>query len=247
MTIQVVSLAERPELADRIGELEGESFPEYINAEPTWEACFPKILDVLAHLQVFLVEEETDELLALICNSAFKWDGDTATLPGYNDMLRTTLLENEQDITPNVLCGIMGIIPEKHQRKGVSKKLYQVMLQLTERYNFKYVLSPVRPTLKQRYPNFTTEEYLSWKTADGRAFDPWIRSNESMAPKFLSIAHNSINISADIDQWQRWCDMEFPASGEYVIPDGHKLLKVDRENDVAFYGEDHVWYSYPVK
>lgn len=243
MSIVAVSLAERPELADRIGELESESFPEYVNAEPTWSECFPKILEAQAHLQIFIVDGKCDELLAVICHCQLSWDGDPTTLPGYNQLLRETLVEDDTQ-QPNMLVGIMGIVPDKHRGKNVPEKLYMAMQKLAKDYNFDYITSPIRPTLKHLYPNYSTEEYLSWKTKDGRPFDPWIRTNMASDTECLGIAHDSIGVTASLEQWQEWCGMVFPVSGEYLIPGGHKLLKVDVENDSAFYGEDHVWYSY---
>jgi hypothetical protein len=245
MSIIAVSLAKRPDLAGRIGELESESFPEYINAEPTWEECFPRILDTQAHLQIFIIDDEADELMAMVCHCQLDWDGDPATLPGYNELLRATL-ETDSENQPSMLVGIMGIVPEKHRGKKVPELFHAATQRLLKDENFEYYTSPVRPTLKQLYPNFSIEEYLNWKTDDGRPFDPWIRTNEGLGTDYLCIAHDSISVSASVEQWQEWCGMKFPVSGEYVIPGGHQLLRIDLESDIGCYGEDHVWYSYHV-
>ncbi|MBK7902994.1 MAG: hypothetical protein IPJ97_08670 [Proteobacteria bacterium] len=82
MTILAATLAERPELEHRIGELEAEAFPAYINAEPTWAECFPQILALFPGLQLFVVDSEDDVLLAVINTVAFHWGGNPAALPG---------------------------------------------------------------------------------------------------------------------------------------------------------------------
>ena len=244
MSLKTVSLAERPDLKNRIGDLEGEAFPVYINAEPTWNDCFPGILETMPDLQLFFLDETTDELLAVVSQVAFTWDGTAAALPGYNDLLRNSLEEVKRGTHPNALCGIMAIIPEEHQGKGISQHIFTAVFGLIESRGFEHYLIPVRPTLKHLYPNFSTAEYLDWKTSHDKPFDPWIRSNMALSPTFLAIAHDSINVTASIAQWEEWCEMQFPVSGSFVIPGGHKLLQVNREGGTAYYGEDHVWYSY---
>ncbi|MGE0542171.1 MAG: hypothetical protein AB7R89_18525 [Dehalococcoidia bacterium] len=246
MNIRAVTLAERPELQHRIGELEAEAFPPYINAEPTWGECFPLILSAFPELQLFVVDADRDALLAVASAVAFRWDGATANLPGYNDLLRRCLDENRRGVAANTLCGIMAITPEEHQGKGVARHLFAAVFDLIHAQGFEHFVIPVRPTLKHLYPNFSTEDYLSWKATDGRPFDPWIRSNMALSPQLLGIARDSIEVSAPIPQWEEWCGMQFPASGRYVIPGGHQLLVVDRVAGTARYAEDHIWFEYPI-
>jgi hypothetical protein len=38
-------------------------------------------------------------------------------------------------------------------------------------------------------------------------------------------------MTGTVAQWQAWTAMLFPATGEYVIPDGLSTLHIDVEND----------------
>ena len=44
--------------------------------------------------------------------------------------------------------------------------------------------------------------------------------------------------------WEQWADMVLPVSGEYVIPDGFNLLRVNREEDLAVYHEENLWMQH---
>jgi hypothetical protein len=45
-------------------------------------------------------------------------------------------------------------------------------------------------------------------------------------------------IPGTVRDWEQWADMVLPVSGEYVIPDGLNLLRVNREEDLAVYHEE---------
>ena len=45
-------------------------------------------------------------------------------------------------------------------------------------------------------------------------------------------------------QWESWTDMAFPASGDYVIPEGLAVLRIDRGQDRGEYVEPNVWVQH---
>ena len=53
MEIQVVSHKDRPEFSDRLGELEGESFPEFL-LHDGFDDCRPHLLDEFARVPALL-------------------------------------------------------------------------------------------------------------------------------------------------------------------------------------------------
>lgn len=48
-------------------------------------------------------------------------------------------------------------------------------------------------------------------------------------------------MSGTVAEWEGWTGLALPESGEYVIPDGLSVLRVDREGDVGVYEEPNVW------
>ncbi len=55
----------------------------------------------------------------------------------------------------------------------------------------------------------------------------------------------SLQITASVQDWQRWTGMEFPEDGEYVFPGGLAPLTV--YGDVGEYYEPNVWMLHEVK
>jgi hypothetical protein len=61
----------------------------------------------------------------------------------------------------------------------------------------------------------------------------------------LAVSRDSLVIEGSVDEWQQWCSMAFPATGDYVIAGGQSLLQIDRESDRGVYSEAHVWMQLP--
>jgi hypothetical protein len=107
-------------------------------------------------------------------------------------------------------------------------------------------IAPVRPSLKARYPLTPIDRYIAWRTADGRAFDPWIRSHEALGARILVPAYESMRIPGTVAEWEEWTGMAFPESGSYVVPEALAPVQIDREGDEGVYVEPNVWMEHPL-
>ena len=246
MGLIIKSFADDPALKARVGELEDDSFPAFLNEEPTWQRTQDDILTVFDKYHFFVLDEETDKAAAVSVNVPLAWDGESGSLPGYNELLELCLKQNQEGQKPSALVGILGAVSPDFRGQGVSELFNDGAAQLLQRYGIGSYLSPVRPSNKQLYPNYTMEEFLSWRTADGGLVDPWLNHFKGMGATDLGIAHDAITLSAPIAQWTEWTGMQFPVTGEYVIPGGHRMLQVDVDTGIAKYGEDHLWFDIPL-
>ncbi|MGW4889817.1 hypothetical protein [Streptomyces murinus] len=48
-------------------------------------------------------------------------------------------------------------------------------------------------------------------------------------------------MTGTVCEWERWTGMVFPESGEYVVPRGLSLLRVDKDSGQGVYVEPNVW------
>jgi len=243
VTFAITTLADDPSLRARIGDFEDDSFPAFLNEEPTWLETRDDILTSFASMHYFVRDTEANKLAGLCINVPFAWTGEVDNLPGYNELLRRCLAERSLGLAPTALAGILGAVAPEYQSRGVSRLFFQAALRGLVAGGMQHYLSPVRPSRKQLYPNFSIEEFLSWRTADGELIDPWLASFVRGGSKMLGIAHAAITMSAPCTQWTQWTGVDFPVSGSYVIPGGHRLLEVDVRSAVGQYAEDHVWFD----
>jgi GNAT superfamily N-acetyltransferase len=243
MKFTVKTLEDDPSLRSRIGELEDDSFPRFLNEEPTWIETQDEILTAFARTHYFVLEEGTGKLAGLCINVPFAWTGEVDDLPGYNELLRRCLNERHARCVPTALAGILGAVAPEYQSQGVSRLFFGAAAAALEKLGLRNYLSPVRPSNKQSYPNFSIDDFLSWRTPEGELVDPWLASFVRGGSKMLGIAREAITMSASCAQWSAWTGMRFPVSGDYVIPGGHRLLEVDAGRGVGRYAEDHVWFD----
>ncbi|BBC91191.1 hypothetical protein ABZ527_33325 [Streptomyces griseofuscus] len=104
-----------------------------------------------------------------------------------------------------------------------------------------WVIGPVRPTLESRYPLAPIESFMGWARPDGTSLDPWIRTHQRPGARIVAAAPASQTRTGTVCEWERWTGLVFPASGEYVVPRGLGLRRVDKDSGQGAYVEPGVW------
>ena len=99
--------------------------------------------------------------------------------------------------------------------------------------------------MKEKYPITPIAEYVTWRRADGQLLDPWMRVHERLGARVATPLPESMRITGTVAEWEEWTGMAFPASGDYVFPEGLDVLHVDREADHAAYWEPNIWMVHP--
>jgi hypothetical protein len=111
---------------------------------------------------------------------------------------------------------------------------------------FEWLIAPVRPNWKHRYPLTPIQRYASWVREDGQPLDPWLRVHTRAGGTIAAPIPESMRISGSVADWETWTGMAFPESGEYVFPDGQATVTIDREGDLGAYWEPNVWVVHAV-
>lgn len=229
---------------DQLDLLFSEGFPEFITSDQLAKRYIGRVQDLFPHLNIVLLDE-TDCLVAAGWGVPLAWDGQIDGLPaGYSDSLKRAVEGHDADISPDtfVICG--GIVRPDLKGKGLSTLLIHSLRDLAKTYDLARVICPVRPTLKSNYPLTSIDRYISWTRADGAVFDPWIRTHARAGAKILTTAPSSQTMTGSVEEWETWTGLNFPESGEYVIPGGLSLLQIDRETDSGTYIEPNVWVQH---
>ena len=53
-------------------------------------------------------------------------------------------------------------------------------------------------------------------------------------------------IPGSIPDWEKWTQMSFPESGEYVVPGALQPVTIDLDSDLGTYEEPNVWMRHSV-
>jgi hypothetical protein len=235
MRPKLFTLAERPELDERLDEL-GAVWPEFLTHDEVVNSRWDELYTRWPEFQLVLADEETDAILGKGNTMPVEWDGRVETLTG--GVVEVFEREFER---PNVLCAVVAMIDPAQQGRGLSGLIIQGMSGLAGAAGLDCLIAPVRPTWKDRYPLTPLEEYMRWKRDDGLPFDPWIRLHHRLGANILAIAQRSLDIRGTVADWETWTGMAFPASGDYVVPRALVPVRIDRERDEGRYVEPNVW------
>ena len=237
--------AERPDLWER-GVASEDVWPEYNLHGDVANKWWGELGSELAHFQFVLCDEDTGDILAEGHTGPFFWDGNDATLPDSFDATLELVFEQHRAGDPvNTLTAFAAEVPRDGTRKGLAEEILRAMRALAERRGLQHLVAPVRPLLKHRYPLVPIDDYVAWRRADGAAFDPWIRVHERLGARISRALPHSFRITGSVADWESWTGMEFPASGDYVFPDGLATVHIDRDADRGSYWEPNVWLVHP--
>lgn len=236
MSAQIFTDAERPDLSERLDELD-DPWPEFIHHDGVVIRLWPLLHERFPDFQLVLYDAETDTVLGRGCTIPVSWDGRTETLSGgVVDALEAGFSDG---VSSNVLCAVVAIVDPKQQGRGLSGDIIEGMARAAGIADLECLIAPVRPTWKDRYPLVPLEDYAHWTREDGMPFDPWIRLHTRLGAEILGIAPRSLDISGSAGEWESWTGMHFPQDGEYVVPGA--LVPVTFEGGVGRYVEPNVW------
>ena len=240
----VVTLKERPDLKEDIDNLHSLGWVKFMGKDPVAIKYWAKLLSLFPEFQFILLDNKG---LPIACGNSipFYWNGAGKSLPsGWGGVLEQGMSDYEKGIHPNTVSALAIVIHPEFQGKGLSKVMVKEMGNLVKRNRIHQMVAPVRPSLKSKYPLIPMTEYVRWKGKDGTPFDPWIRTHCNAGASILSVAERSMVIPGTVDQWENWTEMEFPASGRYVINQGLVPLEINKETNTGVYIEPNVWIEH---
>ncbi|MFF3741796.1 GNAT family N-acetyltransferase [Streptomyces sp. NPDC002566] len=224
-----------------LAELFSEGFPAFITADRLVKEYIGRVREWFADLDLMLVDEDGAPVAAG-WGVPVRWDGQVGTLPsGYTDALVRAVEGRERGVEPDtlVICG--AVVTPALQGRGLAGRMLSALRETGRAAGLERVVAPVRPTTKARYPVTPIDAFMRWRRPDGTALDPWIRTHERLGARILAAAPASQTMTGTVAEWERWTGLALPESGEYVIPDGLSVLRVDVESDAGVYEEPNVW------
>jgi GNAT superfamily N-acetyltransferase len=243
VSFSVFTHAERPDLAEQAAGLGDEFWPEYNRHGDVTNAHWHEMRTRFPELQFTLVDDETGELAAEGHTLAIPWDGTVDGLPrGFDGIFEPGL----SDAPKQALCAMAAEIRPAYQGRGLAVRVLESMKEVAAREGLADLLAAVRPSRKHDYPLAPIGEYMRWTRADGQALDPWLRVHLRIGGEILRAEPESLRITGTVAEWEEWTGLAFPASGDYVFPDGLAVVTIDREADTGSYWEPNVWIRHRV-
>lgn len=240
----LLDLTERPELTAPANELVGANLPEFMSWESPGNWRWHRIYELFPHYQVCAVDD-AGELMGVVNGVPLRWSGDPVELPaGYDDVL-VSVVDRDAAHDASHTCLLSVSVAGKHRGSGLARALLADARERAAARGHAGLVIPLRPTAKHRYPLVPITEYAAWPTADGNAFDPWLRLHLETGASVVGVAERSLVIRQPAQRWEALTGLPMPGPGSYTVEGA--LAPVERDVDgFATYAEPNIWVRHAV-
>lgn len=231
---------------EQAGNIAEKSWPEFMLHDPVADNHWHNLFDPFGEYQFALLDTENHRMAAMGNSLPFYWDQPIESLPegGWDWVFLKAIDDHKNGLVPNIQTAIQVAIHPDYQRQGLSTKMVQAMRSIGQSKGFKILVAPVRPSQKSQYPLISIDDYITWTNDDGLPFDAWLRVHARLGGKIIKPCHQAMRISGTAATWEKWTGLEFPQSGQYIIPGALNPIEMDIEKDEGIYIEPNVWMQH---
>ncbi len=242
MSYEIVTLNQKPYLAEQIDRLSQEAWVEFLPHANThhWRSLF----STFANFQVLFCAP-ADRVIAVGHTIPFIWDETIKDLPStMNEIMERAIDVYQNRQQPTTLSAVAAMVARPFQRQGLSSAVLRAMKSVAVEHNLRSFIAPVRPTLKSSYPLTPIERYAEWTQTDGSPFDPWLRVHWKLGAVQLKVMPKSMTVTGTVAEWEEWTGMKFPESGEYIISGALQPLVINREDNIGHCDDPNIWMQH---
>lgn len=241
MDYTTATLKDRYDLFDKQDEICTEVWPEFMLQDPIADKYWMPFIEAFPEYQVMIMDG--DEILAMVNSVPICFEKALAELPaeGWDWGVKNAVESHKAGLTPNLLMGVQIVVNKRHQGKGLSSIAVKEMAILAKEHGFKDLVIPVRPSQKHQYPLKQMEKYITWKNNKDLPFDNWLRVHLKAGGEIVKVCSKAMYISGTLEEWTKWTGLQFPESGQYIIPGALNPIDVDISKNEGVYVEPNVW------
>ena len=198
------------------GDIADASWPEFMMHDPIANENWHELFDRFEEYQFALLDTVNNRMAAMANSLPLHWDQPLEDLPerGWDWALLKAIEDHKNGVTPNIQSAIQINIHPDYQGQGLSMKMVRAMGAIGKSKGFKYLVAPVRPNQKSKYPLTSIDDYIQWITDESLPFDAWLRVHARAGARIVKPCHEAMTIVGTRTEWEQWTGMKFPQSGE---------------------------------
>ncbi|TDC01441.1 N-acetyltransferase [Nonomuraea longispora] len=243
MALQITTLAERPEFASTLWDMD-HTWQEFMLNDPIADLFYPVATTTYAdYVLVADDDAEPGRLVARACMIPFVAGGSELPDDGWDGVIRSG---RERGARPDAVSALEITVRRDLQGTGLSSKMLAAMRRHAAGQGFAELVAPVRPNLKHREPHTPMSEYAFRTRPDGLPHDAWLRVHVRAGGKIVKVAPRSMVIAGTLAEWRKWTGLPFDRTGDVEVPGALTPVHCDVEHDHAVYVEPNVWVSHPL-
>lgn len=223
----------------------GAEWPEFMLHDPAADYltdCYEK----LPEYQFALLNPDSEDAVAIGNSIPLRFDGAPEDLPedGWDWAITKGIEDLAAGRTPNLLCALQVVVFGENRGRAISTVAVRAMKDIGRKRGLTAMIAPVRPSRKCDHPDISIDEYITWRRDDGLPFDPWLRVHARLGATIIKPCHTAMRIIGTVSEWERWTGLEFPDSGEYIVPGALTRVTVDLAGNRGTYIEPNVWMQH---
>ncbi|MDO5113428.1 MAG: hypothetical protein Q4E67_03545 [Planctomycetia bacterium] len=247
--MQSIQLSQRPEWKEPFLQVIQNGWQRFWVEDPIAKALWEPLLEHFAPFHFALVEEKTEEIMAVGLTVPLAWNGENEELlpHGWHWVLQQSLEDWKNGKNGKTLCAVNAVVVPEFRGRNLAEKVVLEMKKIAAEHGFSRFIAPLRPSQKERYPLMPIEQYQNWKRPDGWPFDSWLRVQVRLGAKIIGASPRSIVIQATLDEWSAWTGLLFPFSGDYIVPGAAVPLQVDVEKGVGTLTSPSIWITHEIR
>jgi hypothetical protein len=195
------TLTQRSDLESRVRSLP-DTFPEFMHHDGAVNHYWSGLFTEFAAFQIAICDDEGGIGAAGHCIPMF-WDETIGGLSeGLDGVLERAFEDLEQERPPPVVSVLLVIVPQAYRGRGLSSEVLTAIKGVATEHGLGYLIAPVLPTLKYRYPLTPMGRYVRWERDEGLPFDPRLRVHRRPGAEFLRVEPRSMVITGKIFEWE---------------------------------------------
>jgi GNAT superfamily N-acetyltransferase len=239
MGIEIVTLAERPDLHSAIWDMPS-GWPPFMLEDPV-ARLMGRLHTLFPELQFAALD--ADEVVGYVHAASFAWDGDRASLPdrGWDAIMLQAFRDRDHGNEPTAVTLLEATVRPDRRGGGLSNALLVGVRDRCRELGYGALFGPVRPTHKSLEPTTPMAEYIARVRPDGLPEDPWLRVHTRLGAQIVRIAAASMTIGGSLAQWRGWTGLPFDRTGDVIVPGALVPVHASVEHDHAVYVEPNVW------
>lgn len=238
MTLTTTVLADRPDLADAMWEMES-SWPEFMRHDPIGGLYYRNVTSHFAEY-VVVAQDEAGEVVAVAHSLPVALGAGPLLDHGWGGAIRNGLFTAVDGDRPDAVSAVEIAVRPDRQGTGLSAQMLAAMRDNAARHGFADLVAPVRPNGKDD-PHEPMAAYAFRTRADGLPVDPWLRVHVRAGGTVERVAPRSMCIPGTLEEWRDWTGLPFDTTGPVVVPQALAPVWCDAEHGVATYVEPNVW------
>jgi GNAT superfamily N-acetyltransferase len=114
---------------------------------------------------------------------------------------------------PDTASAVEIAIEQDHRGSGLSHRMLATLRDAAKDAGLAYLLGPVRPNGKHRYPDLPMTSYITMVREGGLPVDPWLRVHVRAGGKIRQVAPAWMVMAGSLAQWRQWTGLPSTAPG----------------------------------